>query len=48
MLDPFLGSGTTAVACTELGRQYLGYELNGEYYEVAQRRIQDTIDKLDL
>ena len=48
VLDPFLGSGTTAVACTELGRQYLGYELNGEYYEVAQRRIQDTIDKLDL
>ena len=48
VLDPFLGSGTTAVACTELGRQYLGYELNGEYYELAQRRIQDTIDKLDL
>ncbi|MCD8000864.1 MAG: site-specific DNA-methyltransferase [Clostridiales bacterium] len=48
ILDPFIGSGTTAVACAELGRQYLGYELNGDYYETAQRRIQDTIDKLDL
>lgn len=48
VLDPFLGSGTTAVACAELGRQYIGYEINGEYFEVAQRRIQDTIERLDL
>lgn len=48
ILDPFLGSGTTAVACAELERKYLGYELNGEYYETAQRRIQDTIERLEV
>lgn len=48
VLDPYIGSGTTAVACMELGRQYLGYELNGGYYEVAQRRINDTIGRLEM
>lgn len=48
ILDPFLGSGTTAVACMELGRKYIGYELNGGYFETAQRRIKDTIERLDL
>lgn len=47
VLDPFLGSGTTAVACMELGRQYLGYEINGNYYETAKRRIKDTIEQLE-
>lgn len=42
VLDPFLGSGTTAVACMELERKYIGYEINKEYYEIAQRRIQDA------
>ena len=48
ILDPFLGSGTTAVACAELGRQYIGFELNGEYFEVAKRRIKDTIERLEV
>lgn len=48
VLDPFLGSGTTAVACAELGRRYIGYEINKNYYEVAQRRIQDTIGRLEM
>lgn len=42
VLDPFLGSGTTAVACMELGRKYLGYEINRKYFEIANKRIQDT------
>lgn len=42
VLDPFLGSGTTAVACMELGRKYLGYEINRKYFEVAYKRIQDN------
>ena len=41
-LDPFTGSGTTAVAAKRLGRQWLGIELNPEYAEMARRRI-DTV-----
>lgn len=48
ILDPFLGSGTTAVACMELGRKYIGYEINEGYFEVAERRIQDTINRLEV
>jgi len=39
IFDPFLGSGTTAVACKELGRKYIGIELNKEYCEIAKNRI---------
>lgn len=42
VLDLFLGSGTTAVACMELGRKYLGYEINQGYFEIAEKRIQDA------
>ena len=42
VLDPFLGSGTTAAACLELGRNYLGYEINPEYFGIAEKRILDT------
>ena len=48
ILDPFMGSGTTAVACMELGRNYIGYEINEGYYETAQKRIRDTKDILNL
>lgn len=34
VLDPFMGSGTTAVACIRTGRNYIGFEMNPEYYEV--------------
>ena len=42
MLDPFMGSGTTAVACKSLGRHYLGYEINPEYYQIAQARLKSV------
>jgi len=41
VLDPFLGSGTTAVAAVETGRHYVGYDLVGEYLEIAERRIHE-------
>lgn len=39
VLDPFLGSGTTAVACKELGRRYIGIEISPEYCEIARNRV---------
>ena len=39
VLDPFLGSGTTAVACKKLGRHYIGIELNPEYVKMANKRL---------
>jgi site-specific DNA-methyltransferase (adenine-specific) len=39
VLDPFIGSGTTAIACLKERRHFLGFELNKEYFDIAQRRI---------
>jgi len=39
VLDPFMGSGTTAVACKELGRNFVGFEINKEYIEMANKRL---------
>ena len=39
ILDPFMGSGTTGVACRMLGRRFIGWEMNRDYFEIAQRRI---------
>ena len=42
VLDPFIGSGTTAVAAINLDRRYLGAELNRDYYQVAQKAISEA------
>lgn len=38
VVDPFNGSGTTAVACAELGRRYIGCEMNPEYIDISKQR----------
>ena len=38
VLDPFLGSGTTALACKQLNRRYIGIEINPEYVELTKKR----------
>jgi site-specific DNA-methyltransferase (adenine-specific) len=39
VFDPFMGSGTTAVACKELGRNYIGSEISKEYCDIAEKRL---------
>jgi len=39
VLDPFIGSGTTAVASKILKRNYVGYEINKDYIEIADKRL---------
>jgi len=42
VLDPFMGAGTTAVVCANLGRNYIGIELNPEYVHIANERIKQA------
>ena len=39
VLDPFIGSGTTAVVAGRLGRQFMGIDINPDYCEMARKRI---------
>lgn len=39
VLDPFMGSGTTAAACIETGRNFIGFEINKEYWEASRKRL---------
>ena len=45
VLDPFMGSGTTAVVCKSLNRKYIGFESNPQYYKIALDRISETKSK---
>ena len=42
VLDPFMGSGTTGVACVQTGHKFIGIELNEEYYNIAEKRIAEA------
>ena len=42
VLDPFVGSGTTAVAALKLGRRYIGIDSSAEYVELARRRVAEA------
>ena len=41
VLDPFMGSGTTAVACVQAERNYIGFEINKEFCDKAEERIKN-------
>lgn len=46
VLDPFMGTGTTAVASAKWGRDSVGFEIDAHYFDLAQRRIQDETSTL--
>ena len=48
VLDPFLGPGTTAVACERLNRRWIGIEINEEFCKIAKERIMKEGDRLPL
>jgi site-specific DNA-methyltransferase (adenine-specific) len=45
VLDPFMGSGSTAIAAKLTGRHYVGYELSAEYCQLAEKRVRETTDR---
>ena len=47
ILDPFLGSGTTAIACQKLGRHYVGIEKEQKYVDIARKRLNSIPERLD-
>lgn len=50
MLDCFMGSGTTGVACKELERNFIGIEIDEHYFDIAQKRIfnENEIEQIKL
>lgn len=46
ILDPFMGSGTTGIACKNLNRNFIGIELDETYYNIAKERIENTPTQL--
>ena len=43
VLDPFVGSGTTAVSCVQTGRRFVGIDISPEYCEIARRRVAEAL-----
>ena len=48
VLDPFMGSGTTLVACAKLGRRGIGIELDPDYFDIACKRVEEAYRQPDL
>lgn len=48
VLDPFMGSGTTGVACVDLNRNFIGMEIDEKYFKIAKRRIEEREKELTI
>ena len=48
ILDPFMGSGTTGVACIQTGRNFIGCEIDPGYFKIAEKRIHDAQQQMRL
>ncbi len=48
ILDPYMGSGTTGVACAKQGRKFIGIEMEPRYFDIAVARIEEAYRQPDL
>lgn len=48
VFDPFMGSGSTGVACAQLGREFIGIERIEQFYDIAKKRIEDAKKQIRL
>ena len=48
VLDPFMGAGSTAMACKELKRNFIGFELDKQYYDIANKRISEEMAQISI
>ena len=48
IFDPFMGSGTTGVACVQTGRNFIGCEIDPGYFKIAEKRIKDAQQQMRL
>jgi len=48
ILDPFMGSGTTGIACVQTGRRFIGIEIEPKYFDIAVKRIKDAQQQMRL
>ena len=48
VLDPFMGSGTTGVICKQINREFIGIELDPQYFELAKQRIESSVHQIPL
>ncbi len=48
ILDPFMGSGSTGVACVMMGRKFVGVEIDPKYFDIACRRIEEAMNQPDM
>lgn len=48
VLDPFMGSGSTGVACVKEGRKFIGIDVSEKFFEIACKRIRDAVNQPDM
>jgi site-specific DNA-methyltransferase (adenine-specific) len=48
ILDTHVGSGSSLIACYDMGFEYMGFEIDKEYYEAASKRIEDTMNQVSF
>ena len=48
IFDPFMGSGTTGVACVKTGRSFIGIEIDPDYFDIACKRIREAYAQPDM